>query len=203
VGRQRILAIQEGLRAHPPTRIAGHTVTAFADRQDEAGVFGPIISGTDRTARDVLCFQLGPDRRLVIRPSGTEPKTKIYAEAIVPAGDDIDAALAVADAEARAIASDFVRQALALVGLVMPDAGLHCSPLLGVLKRQEFGDSILPEAQAHVREGMSGVALRTWLEGRVSSWGGDGIGMTAPGLRWWRRKNPGPEWAELDEAWLG
>ena len=203
VGRQRILAIQEGLRASPPAAIGGHTVTEFADRRDEQGVFGPLVSDTDRAARDVLAFQLGPDCRLVIRPSGTEPKTKIYAEAIVPAGDDIEASLAEADAAARAIASDFVAQALALVGLQMPPAGLHCSPLLGVDQRMEFGDAVLPEAIARVREGVGGPALRAWLVERVGPWGGDGIGMTAPGLAWWRTQNPGPQWNALDVAWHG
>jgi len=203
VGRQRILAIQEGLRRSPPTEIAGHAVTGFADRRDEGGVFGPIVSGTDRDSRDVLAFQLGPDRRLVIRPSGTEPKTKIYAEVILPVGEDLDEALARADVEARGLASDFVRQALALVGLEMPDAGLHCSPLLGVMRRMEFGDSILPEAVARARDGLDAPALRSWLEARVAPWGGDGVGMTAPGLAWWRERNPEPDYRVLDEAWLG
>ncbi len=203
VGRQRILGIQERLRATPPAEIGGRAVTSFADRQDEDGVFGPIVSGTDRAARDVLAFQLGPDHRLVIRPSGTEPKTKIYAEAIVPAGDDVAAALAEADAQARTIASDFVSQALALVGLSMPDAGLHCSPLLGVEARMEFGDAILAEATARARDGAPPDALRAWFLDRTAAWGVDAIGLTAPGWTWWRARNPDPALAALDDVFGG
>ena len=186
VGRQRILAIQDQLRKAPPKVIAGREVTAFFDRQDEQGVFGPIVSETDRAARDVLAFELGPDHRLVIRPSGTEPKTKIYAEAIVPAGADLKAALALADVEARALATDFVRQALAIVGLEMPEVGLFCSPLLGAEERIEFGARVLPEAVERARGGQDAATIKAWLEGLIGHWGGDGVGMTAPGYLHWR-----------------
>ena len=186
VGRGRILAIQQAMRDAPPAEIAGRPVTAFHDRQDEAGVFGPIVSGTDRSSRDVLAFQLGPDHRLVIRPSGTEPKTKIYAEAIVPAGDDVDAALVEADAQARALAADFVRLALEAIGLSLPPAGLHCSPLLGIDERIAFASEVLPGAVARAEQGEDAEAVSAWVSAAVAPWGGDGVGMTAPGYRWWR-----------------
>lgn len=180
VGRQRIEAIQAGIRRAPPTEIGGRTVAAFHDRRDEAGVFGPIVSVTDHASRDVLVFQLGADHRLVIRPSGTEPKTKIYAEAIVPAGEDLAASLAEADRQARALASDFVRQALELVGIELPAAGLNCSPLLGVDARLDFAQRVLPEAAARARRGEE---LAAWA---VDALGGeDGVGLTAPGMAWW------------------
>ena len=180
VGRQRIEAIQQGLRERPPVEIGGRAVTAFHDRRDEAGIFGPILSGTDHSSRDVLVFELGPDHRLVIRPSGTEPKTKIYAEAIVPAGDDLAASLSEADRQARALASDFVRQALALIGQVLPPAGLHCSPLLGVDDRLDFAERILPEAARLAAQGDDATA---WVSQELGH--GDGVGLTAPGVQWW------------------
>ena len=186
VGRQRIVAIQQQMRRSPPTTIGGREVTAFFDRQDEQGVFGPIVSETDRAARDVLAFQMGPDHRLVIRPSGTEPKTKIYAEAIVAVDGDLDAALSRADAEAREMATDFVRQALAIIGFEMPDVGLYCSPLLGAEERIEFGVRVLPEAIERARGGEDAATIKAWLEGLIGHWGGDGVGMTAPGYQHWR-----------------
>jgi phosphoglucomutase len=201
-GRQRILAIQAGLRATPATVIDGREVTAFFDRQDEAGIFGPIVSETDRASRDVLAFQLGPDHRLVIRPSGTEPKTKIYAEAVVPVDGDLDAALAEATAQATAMATDFVAQALAIVGQEMPAAGLHCSPLLGAEERMHFGDVILPAAVDRARSGQDAATIRGWLQDEIGAWLGDGLGVTAPGLAWWRANvDPGDDLAALDDAW--
>lgn len=186
VGRGRILGIQKALRERPPTAIAGRPVTAFADRRDEEGVFGPIVSETDRAARDVLAFQLGPDHRLVIRPSGTEPKTKIYAEAIVPAGDDVEASLAEATEQANALARDFVRQALALIGLELPPAGLHCSPLLGIEARIAFARDVLDAAAAAKEPGAEPEAVRAAVRGALAALGGDAVGLTAPGYRWWR-----------------
>ena len=200
VGRQRILAIQAGVRAQPPSSIGGRAVTAFYDRRDEAGVFGPIVSETDRSSRDVLVFELGPDHRLVIRPSGTEPKTKIYAEAIVPVGEDLDAALAQAAAQAEALAADFVAQALAIIGMEMPPAGLHCSALLGVEERLVFGNDILPTA---VRRAQAGEDVSTWLRESIGAWGGDGVGLTAPGYRWWAAQTEleASVRGTLDRAW--
>ena len=201
VGRQRIEAIQDGMRAQPPSSIGGRAVTAFHDRRDPDGIFGPILSGTDRASRDVLVFELGPDHRLVIRPSGTEPKTKIYAEAVVPAGEDLAASLAEADRQAVALASDFVSQALALIGLALPPAGLNCSPLLGVEERMDFATKVLPEA---ARRAGAGEALGPWLAERLG--GGDALGLTAPGLAWWIERGEGSTLppsarAALAQAW--
>jgi phosphoglucomutase/phosphomannomutase len=79
-GVARIGAIQESLRANPPKEIGGLKVLAFHDRLDPAGVFGPLLSLTDRGSRDVLVFELENRTRLILRPSGTEPKNKTYIE---------------------------------------------------------------------------------------------------------------------------
>jgi phosphoglucomutase/phosphomannomutase len=55
-------------------------VTQVTDMRDEAGPFGPIQGDTDRMSRNVLLFQLGDSARLAVRPSGTEPKAKVYVE---------------------------------------------------------------------------------------------------------------------------
>jgi len=201
VGRARILGMQQKLREAPPSSIAGRAVTAWFDRQAEDGVFGPIISGTDRAARDVLAFHCGEDHRLVIRPSGTEPKTKIYAEAIVPVTDDVDAALAEADRQARALASDFVRQALALIGLTLPPAGLACSPLLGIDERIHFATTVLPGAVARAEAGEPPDAVAGWVDGQIGAWD-DGVAMTAPGYHWWRSQASAAAVTEaLDGIW--
>lgn len=205
VGRGRILAIQEALRAQQPATIDGRPVTTFADRRDESGVFGPIVSGTDAAARDVLAFSMGPDHRLVIRPSGTEPKTKIYAEAIVPAGDDIEASLKEAAAQAGALAADFVRQALALIGLELPDAGLHCSPLLGIEARIAFGTEILPAALELASAPDADSSSLDGVRAQLVALGGDAVGLTAPGVQWWCANHVvSPAVTELlDEVWGG
>jgi phosphomannomutase len=59
------------LRTHPPDRLAGIDVTEVVD-------YAP---GTrDLPPADVLAWRLGDGARVVLRPSGTEPKLKAYLE---------------------------------------------------------------------------------------------------------------------------
>jgi phosphoglucomutase len=81
LGHKQMTVMLDGLRADPPREIAGKPVTLFEDRRDEAGPLGHIRGATDRAARNVLVFHLGAEARIILRPSGTEPKAKIYFEA--------------------------------------------------------------------------------------------------------------------------
>lgn len=76
----------ERLRTHPPVRLAGRTVESAEDlSQGVAGL--PPTEG--------LRYRLSGDARIVVRPSGTEPKLKCYLEVVVPVeGDDVAAARA-------------------------------------------------------------------------------------------------------------
>jgi phosphomannomutase len=62
IGAQRVAAMQ----ANPPTEIAGHKVTEVIEFPEA----------------NLVRFQCGPSMRLQVRPSGTEPKVKLYAEAV-------------------------------------------------------------------------------------------------------------------------
>jgi phosphomannomutase len=76
------------LRAAPATEIGGVPVARLDDLSEGAGPGIPPTEG--------LRYLLADDTRVIVRPSGTEPKLKIYLEAIVhPDGD-----LAEARAEA-------------------------------------------------------------------------------------------------------
>ena len=78
------------LRTDPPVEFGGEPVVGVADLSD--GREDP--SGTDPAlpAADVLIFRL-PGARVVLRPSGTEPKTKCYIEITEPlAGRSLAAA---------------------------------------------------------------------------------------------------------------
>ena len=80
----QIQAIQQGLRQQPPTAVAGWEVTQHVDHWDETGRHGRFLSETDRASRNVLVFRLENGARVLVRPSGTEPKNKVYIEVPAP-----------------------------------------------------------------------------------------------------------------------
>ncbi|HEY6294084.1 MAG TPA: phospho-sugar mutase [Streptosporangiaceae bacterium] len=78
--------VMRRLRAAPPSALGGEPVTSMADLADGAG------DGGGLPPADVLIFQL-PGARVVLRPSGTEPKIKCYIEVSEPlAGRPLPAA---------------------------------------------------------------------------------------------------------------
>ncbi len=91
------------LRANPPAVLAGRTVRAMDDL--ERGVDG--LPPTDG-----LRFTLD-NARVIVRPSGTEPKLKCYLQVIVPVKSDVAEARATADSELGALRAS-VAEALAL-----------------------------------------------------------------------------------------
>ena len=80
------------LRESPPDELAGRTVTAVDDLAD--GLDG-------LPAADVLRFWLDGGGRVIVRPSGTEPVLRIYAEA--KCFETVDELLALGEKTARSI----------------------------------------------------------------------------------------------------
>lgn len=82
-GADTMKRLMEELRANAPRRIADAAVTNIVDYA--TGVDMPIIGGTGSDApqklpcANVVEFQLKGGHKLIIRPSGTEPKVKAYA----------------------------------------------------------------------------------------------------------------------------
>lgn len=68
-GQQKMQELMDGLRAHPPVTIGEYAVEQVLDY--EAGV-------GDLPASNVLEFQLAGNFKVIVRPSGTEPKIKVY-----------------------------------------------------------------------------------------------------------------------------
>jgi phosphomannomutase len=92
--------VMRALRTSPPTILGGRTVEAVEDLADGVGGLPPT---------DGLRFLLDAGARVIVRPSGTEPKIKCYLEVIVPASDgDVDSARAIAAGALEAIKADLV-----------------------------------------------------------------------------------------------
>jgi phosphomannomutase len=67
------------LRETPPAEVAGLAVESFEDLEDGADGLPPT---------DGVRLRLAQDTRVVVRPSGTEPKLKCYLEVVVPVTSD-------------------------------------------------------------------------------------------------------------------
>ena len=87
-GMDTMNAIMTGLRAAPPAEIAGYAVTEVVDYQN---------GNTGLPKANVLEFRMAGGAKLMVRPSGTEPKIKVYLSAVGGSeaeADAINAALA-------------------------------------------------------------------------------------------------------------
>ncbi|MEO6318587.1 MAG: phospho-sugar mutase [Acidimicrobiales bacterium] len=102
---ERVTAAMAAVRATPPTEVAGRSVMEVED----------LAPGERLPPSDVLIWTLD-GARLVVRPSGTEPKLKIYAEAVAPVADEVEAA--------RAAASRVVDEVLDATAVLMAAHGL-------------------------------------------------------------------------------
>ncbi len=72
-------AVMTRLREQAPERVGESAVRSW----DDLSVGGPDLPPTDG-----LRYYLEDDTRVIVRPSGTEPKLKVYLEAIVPVGGE-------------------------------------------------------------------------------------------------------------------
>ncbi len=128
LGKENMQRMLDALRAQPPRAIAGLPVTVFEDRRNEQGPLGPIKGATDFASRNVLVFHLGDRARAILRPSGTEPKAKIYLEACSPPRPPgiSDAAwektCREVDTLIKAVGDDFLKKALATIGMTPAEA---------------------------------------------------------------------------------
>jgi phosphomannomutase len=91
-GRARIEACMAKLRAEPPASIAGRPVSAVLD-----------LLADDPTAAlpksDVIRIELDGAQRITVRPSGTEPKLKIYLDCVAEVAENETLSAARARAE--------------------------------------------------------------------------------------------------------
>ena len=96
------LALIEGamarLRATPPSKLGGRDVESAED----------LTAGSaDLPPTDGLRYRLAGGGRVVVRPSGTEPKLKAYVEVVVPVSDgDVAATRRTARSDLDAIKAD-------------------------------------------------------------------------------------------------
>ncbi len=91
-GAQRMADIMADLRAQPPAQVAGRDVAEVVDYAEGVG---------DLPKANVVEFRLAGGGKLIVRPSGTEPKIKAYLFAKAPDQTGADAMLDALEQSAR------------------------------------------------------------------------------------------------------
>lgn len=90
-GIERMAIVMSRLRDNPPKSIAGFEIATTTDYK--TSTINDVLSGVSKTTlpvSDVLLFGLADDGWFCVRPSGTEPKIKIYMAVKGVSADDAD-----------------------------------------------------------------------------------------------------------------
>jgi phosphomannomutase len=101
VNLSAIASVMSRLRSAPPAELGGHAVESVEDLLPGFGGLPPT---------DALRYRLSDGVRVIVRPSGTEPKLKCYFEVVVPVvGSDVAAARSVAASRMTLIKGDLAK----------------------------------------------------------------------------------------------
>jgi phosphoglucomutase len=191
-GQARIAEIQAALRAEPPRTVGGLDVTEVHDRADPAGPLGPLTSDTDAASRNVLVFVMGDTARVILRPSGTEPKNKIYVEYKGRPGAPPATEIPRCTAAARALARDFAAIMLGRVGIVLPHWALRVSDLVAIEQKTHFAEVLMPGVTERLARGSAPTdpALRAWIDQELAAYGKDPRRLVADAVEAWCGEHP-------------
>ena len=105
-GMKNMKRIMQSLRDNAPKAIGPYTVCGYTDYQASIRVDGDKTQPVNLPKSNVLEYRLDNGGKMIIRPSGTEPKIKIYLSA---KGESM--------ADAQAITDTLKQSAKQLLGL--------------------------------------------------------------------------------------
>jgi phosphoglucomutase/phosphomannomutase len=137
-GADAISRMLKSLRADRPRSLASRPVKKYVDYLDES-VMGSIKSKTDHLSRNLLVYKM-EGTQIVIRPSGTEPKLKIYADI---EGDKWDsqnnrnAAMKVA----KDVASSVYETCLERIQIRLSESAQYLPDYIEIKRKQDFDNA--------------------------------------------------------------
>ena len=171
-GKLRRDQIMASLRESPPTSLGGQAVRRIVDYWDQEA-FGPFLSATDRPPRNVL--QIFTDALVVtVRPSGTEPKLKLYCQ-LLPHGEPSGTAgvslLREVRSQADGIARRIYLELLERIDLSLSDASLLLPDIVELDRKLRFEQLTTPRLrEALAEERFAGLSqLLDWLRKEVAA----------------------------------
>ena len=79
-GLRDMAKLMKSLREHPPAELSGVAVTVRKDYWDGKCVdcVSGAVSAMELSGSNVLRYELADGTSVIVRPSGTEPKIKVY-----------------------------------------------------------------------------------------------------------------------------
>ncbi len=164
--------IMKSLRDNPPAEIGGYPVRKIVDFWDQEA-FGPFVSQTDQLPRNVIQFTTDAFF-LTVRPSGTEPKLKLYCQ-VVPFGEPSKAKGLELLSEVRVKADRVSRQVynslLARIDLSLSEASLMLPDIIDLNRKLDFEQQTVPQMREALEKGTfaSLEDLLAWLREQVAA----------------------------------
>ncbi|MFN0112004.1 MAG: hypothetical protein ACKVZH_24345 [Blastocatellia bacterium] len=138
--------IMNSLRQNPPTEIGGYPVHKIVDFWDQ-DTFGAFVSETDKLPRNVIQYTTDAFF-LTVRPSGTEPKLKLYCQ-VVPFGEPSKAKGLDLLREVRVKADGVSRQVynslLGRIDLSLSEASLMLPDIIDLNRKLDFELQTVPQ----------------------------------------------------------
>ncbi len=201
-GTAAIQKIQAELRENPPAEIGGYKVERVVDYFNtaprEQGGYGPFVSGTDQAGRNLMVYFLEGGLKATIRPSGTEPKNKIYLEMpAAPLGadatdEDFQRAKTETDEKVRLFSNDFLKLMLKIVDIELPDFALEISDLVALDRKRHFAEEFIPQLTGKAHDLMMGQGTReeldAWIDAELKPYGADARLLVADGFKAWVKR---------------
>lgn len=184
-GSAAIQKIQRLLRENPPESVGGCRLLSVTDYWDESR-FGPFVSNTDRSGRNLITYQFEGGIKATIRPSGTEPKNKIYIEkASNPVGSDasdtaFQRARGKVDQEVQDFSNAILKMMLSLVDIDLPAYALEISDLVSINSKQHFAEEFVPGLEKLAAGSASDQELNTWIDSQLAGYGPDARQLVGP-----------------------
>ncbi len=173
VGRERIDRIMESLRSAPPATVSTARVVSVVDRLEGTEA----CSATARAGSNMLCLMLEGDARITIRPSGTEPKLKIYVETCRSAGADLGTDRAHLDEQARQLLEETLLLMMDRIQVVLPAWALHISDRVDLETKIEWSNRLVPALLEQLE--LAPGNAKEWLKSRLTA---DERALLRPGI---------------------
>jgi len=179
----RLLAdMMKSLRDNPPAELGGMKVLSRQDFLSDE--HGPIRSETDRLSRNFLLFQT-ERAQIVIRPSGTEPKAKVYVDlegAKLPGAPD----RGKASRAAHKLAAQVMDECIARIGFHLGVSAHRLPDYVDLDLKVDFDGHFRRDliAAADTLSRRTESEQLQWLRDRLKPFGGgtDPLGPTAAAL---------------------